>query len=52
MKTPKSVKQICQENNIPINCVYRRLKKLEQKGLLEKSGVISNDGVKTFLYQS
>jgi len=49
---PKSVKQISQETKIPIGSVYRRLKKLEEKGLLERSGIISHEGAKTFLYQS
>ena len=52
MKTPKSAKQICQETEIPISSVYRRIKKLEQRGLLKRSGIIAHDGAKTFLYQS
>ena len=52
MDTPKSAKQISQETKIPIGSVYRRLKKLEQKELLERSGIISHEGAKTFLYQS
>ena len=52
MNNPKSAKQICQETKIPISSVYRRIKKLEQKELLERSGAISTDGVKTFFYKS
>lgn len=52
MNTPKSAKQISQETKIPISSVYRRIKKLEQRGLLERSGIIANGGAKTFLYQS
>ena len=52
MNTPKSAKQISQETEITINSVYRRLKKLERRGLLERSGIITHDGGKTFLYQS
>jgi len=52
MNTPKSAKQICQETKIPISSVYRKLKKLEQKELLERSGVISHEGAKTFFYKS
>jgi len=52
MNTPKSAKQISQETKIPINSVYRRLKKLEYRELLEKSGAISHEGAKTFFYKS
>lgn len=48
--TPKSVKQLCHENNLPQSSVYRKLKKLQRQGLIERSGTISADGVKTFLY--
>ena len=52
MNTPKSAKQISQETKIPINSVYRRLKKLEYRELLEKSGAISHEDAKTFFYKS
>ncbi|MFQ5475515.1 MAG: helix-turn-helix domain-containing protein [Nitrosopumilus sp.] len=52
INSPKSAKQISRETKIPIGSVYRKLKKLEQKELLERSGMISHEGSKTFLYQS
>jgi len=52
MNVPKSAKQISQETKIPIGSVYRKLKKLEQKELLKRSGAISHQGSKTFFYQS
>ena len=48
--TPKSVKQLCDESDFSPSSVYRKLKKLELKGLVDRSGTISDDGVKTFLY--
>ena len=52
MNIPKSAKQISQETKIPISSVYRRLKKLEDKELLERTGDISHEGAKTFFYKS
>ena len=52
MNIPKSAKQISQETKIPISSVYRRLKKLEDKELLDRSGDISHEGAKTFFYKS
>ncbi len=52
MNTPKSAKQISQETKISISSVYRKLKKLEDKELLERSGAISHEGAKIFFYKS
>jgi predicted transcriptional regulator len=45
----KSVKQISQENHIHVSSVYHILKKLEQKKLIKKSGIISNNSTKISL---
>jgi len=52
MKSPKSAKQICIESEIPLSSVYVILKKLEQKGLLKKSGAFSDVGRHVALYRS
>ena len=48
---PKSAMVLSAECSIPISTVYRRLTELEQAGLLNTTGKISNDG-KYFLYKS
>ena len=49
---PKSVVDITAETRIPISTVYRRIQILENNNLLSSSGMVSEDGKKTFLYKS
>ena len=49
---PKSMLQICQENNIPLRTVYRKIQYLLDNKLLKISGAISYTGKKFFLYKS
>jgi len=48
-KNPKSAKSISQETAIPLNTVYRKLRILKEKELVQVSGSIEN-GVRNFLY--
>lgn len=52
MNHPKSARDISAEYNIPLSTVYRRLETLLDKKLLITTGVIVDDGKKSFLYQS
>ena len=48
---PKSAKEISEECNISISTTHRIIKKLLEKNLLKKSGMIDDRGVKIKLYQ-
>lgn len=48
--SPKSAQQISDESKIPISTVYRKIKKLEDKGLILTKGILQN-GVKTKIYK-
>jgi predicted transcriptional regulator len=47
MEAPKSAKEISSDCNLPISTVYKKLHLLYQKGFLNTSEDVSNDGVKT-----
>lgn len=50
--TPKSAIEITSETEIPMSTVYRRLQTLHDNKLVSISGMITDDGKKTFLYKS
>ena len=52
MKEHKSVIEISKETKIPISTVYRRLQILHDGKLMKVSGIINEDGKKSFLYKS
>ncbi len=52
MKEHKSVSEISEETKIPISTIYRRVQMLHDGKLMRISGVINEDGKKTFLYKS
>jgi len=49
---PKSAAQISAECNILLSMVYRRLQYLEEAGVLQTTGEITEDGKKRFTYLS
>jgi predicted transcriptional regulator len=49
---PKSAAQISAECNILLSMVYRRLQYLEESGILQTTGEITEDGKKRFTYLS
>lgn len=51
MDSPKTAQQISSECNVSIATVYRKLKALEERQLIQTSGVISN-GVRIKKYQN
>ncbi len=52
MKEPKSVNKISEETRIPISTIYRRVQMLHDEKLVRISGMIDENGKKTFLYKS
>ncbi len=52
MNEHKSVTEISKETKIPISTIYRRVQMLNDGKLMRISGIISEDGKKTFLYKS
>ena len=52
MDKPKSAMEITAETGTPISTVYRRLQTLQDNKLLQISGMINEDGKKSFLYKS
>jgi len=51
MKSPKSASQISFECDIPLPTVYRKLKNLYEKNLVDISGTMVNDKHRTKLYK-
>ena len=51
-KGHKSPIEVSEETKIPISTVYRRLQTLHDAKLLRISGIINEDGKKSFLYKS
>lgn len=51
VESPQSATQISDKSNVPISSVYRKLKKLEEKKLIETSGMIKNDRSRIKLYK-
>lgn len=49
--SPKSANQISFECDIPLPTVYRKLKKLNEKDLIDISGAMINDKHRTKLYK-
>ena len=49
---PKSAMEISADTKIPISTVYRRVQTLQDLGLVNITGCISEDGKKYFLYKS
>ena len=49
--TPKSIKQITEDTNLPMSTIYRKIKKMQSLQFLEVSGSINDDGKKYFLYK-
>ena len=47
---PKSTKKISEDTGIPLTTVYRKIKKLREKNLVDISGEISDDGRRKSLY--
>ena len=52
LKEPKSVVDISTDEKIPISTTYRRIQALHDNNLLSVSGIIADDGKKSFLYRS
>jgi len=52
MKEHKSVNEISKETKIPISTTYRRVQRLHNEKLMRISGIINEDGKKSFLYKS
>ncbi len=52
MKEHKSVNKISEETKIPISTIYRRVQMLHDEKLMRISGMIDENGKKTFLYKS
>lgn len=50
--SPKSAQDISIECNIPIASVYRKLHSLYDKQLLQRTGIITDEGVKCKLYSN
>jgi predicted transcriptional regulator len=48
--SPKSALQISEECNIPRSTVYRKLKMLHEKNLIQRRGLLQN-GVKNRIYK-
>ena len=48
----KSAAEISTDEKIPISTVYRRIQTLLDNNLLFTSGIIADDGKKSFLYKS
>ena len=49
-KFPKSAKIISKDTGISLTTVYRKIRKLKEKNLVDISGQISEDGRRSFLY--
>jgi predicted transcriptional regulator len=49
--SPKSAKQISEECNIPRSTVYKKLKILQDKNLIQTKGILQN-GVKNRIYKN
>lgn len=49
---PKSAIEITSETKIPMSTVYRRLQTLHDNKMVSISGMITDDGKKTFLYKN
>ena len=49
---PKSILEISVDEKIPISTTYRRVQTLLDNKLLFTSGIIADDGKKSFLYKS
>ncbi len=52
IRCPRSAVELANGNGIPLNTVYRRLRVLVKNKIMRMSGVITDEGKKTFLYQS
>ena len=52
MKEYKTVNEISAETKIPVSTIYRRIRILNRENLLMISGIIDENGKKTFLYRS
>ena len=52
MKEYKTVNEISAETKIPVSTIYRRIRILEREKLIMVSGVIDENGKKSFLYKS
>lgn len=49
---PKAVTDIARDTKIPLSTIYRRIQMLVDQNLLSTSGIISDDGKRTYLYKS
>ena len=49
---PKSATEISADEKIPISTAYRRLQTLHDNHLVSISGILTDDGKKTFLYKT
>ena len=51
--SPKTAAQICAENKLPQSSTYKRIQKLQEKGLITIEKInIDSKGKKVFLYRS
>ena len=48
--SPKSLKRISEETGIPLSTVYRKIRKLKEKKLVTRSGLLTKDRRRIFLY--
>jgi len=52
MKEYKTVNKISAETKIPVSTIYRKIRMLNREKLMMISGIIDENGKKTFLYKS